>query len=365
MPADFAPADTNEPPHPRLASVVLPVALSLLLLFVLSSAPAAWAGTTATVPRETPTRLVTPGVAPTETPVPTLSPTPLPALTAAPTATAVATVAPGQSTSTPVPVLPTVNATATPVPVFPTVPRTPTTLTPAPTRAPATGSPTALPLATELASPTAQPSATSQLATPTWMPLSPSGVAPAGGMCGDASSTSLTIRWPDGRAVLELQAGSITGSVCILLEQLELASLAAPPAGFRLDAPAARIRATDAGGGALAGFAFALPTTLTLRMDPAADLTTGVASLEVGFLGETSTDWALLETERAPNGATVTVHPRWLGAFALLLPTSAPVANKPVGAAGFATMLPALLGTAIILIIVVTAVALLIWRRRR
>ena len=363
MPADLASADTREPQHPRLASAVLPVALSLLLLFVLSTAPASWAGTTATVPRETPTRWVTPGVPPTETPVPTISPTPPPTLTAAPTATALATVAPGQPTGTPVPVLPRANATVTPVPVFSTVSPTPTTLTPAPTRAPSTGSPTAPPPATASASPTAQPSPTSQLATPTWTPLSPTGVAPAGGMCRDASSTSLTIRWPDGRAVLELPAGSITGSVCISLEQLELAALPAPPAGFRLAAPAARIRATDAGGGALAGFAFALPTTLTLRIEPVANSTTGFASLEVGFLGETSTDWALLETDRDANGATVTVRPRRPGAFALLLPTSAPAAKKPAGAAGFATMLPALLGIAIA--IVVTAVALLIWRRRR
>jgi len=363
MPADFASADTSEPHHPRLASAVLPVALSLLILFVLSSAPASWAETTATVPRETPTRRVTPGFPPTETPVPEISPTPLPALTETPPATAVATAAPGQPTGTPAPVLPTANATATPGPVFPTVPPTPTALTPAPTRAPAPDSPTALPPATASASPTAQPSPASQLPTPTWTSLSPAGVAPAGGMCSDAVSTSLTIRWPDGRAALELPAGSITGPVCIFLEELELAALPAPPAGFRLDAPAVQIRATDAGGGALAGFAFALPATLTLRIEPVANSTTGFASLEVGFLGETSTDWALLETARDANGATVTVRPRRPGAFALLLPTSAPVATKPAGAAGFATMLPALLGIAIV--IVVTAVALLIWRRRR
>ncbi len=362
MSPNTAPAGRSGPQEPRIASAVLPVALSLLLLFVLSSAPASWAGTTATVPRETPTRGVTPGVPPTETSVPTPLATPLPTLTAAPTATAAATTAPGQPTGTPVPVVPTANATATPVPVYPTVPPTPITLTASPTRAPATGSPTALPRATASPSLTAQPAATAQLATPTWTPLSPAAVAPAGGMCGDASSTSLTIRWPDGRAVLELPTGSITGPVCIFLEPLELAALAAPPAGFRLNAPAARIRATDAGGGALASFAFALPTTLTLLIESGANSTTGFTSLEVGFVGETSMDWALLEIDRDPNGAAVRVHPRWPGAFALLLPTTALVANKPAGVAGPPPVPPALL--LIVIVFAVTAVALLIWHRR-
>jgi hypothetical protein len=352
--------DTNElRPMNRLGSAALPVTLGFLLVFALSSTPASWAATTATVPRETPTRRATSTIALTMTPA--LSPTPT--LTSATTATAQVTTAPGQATATPPAETPTSLPTAPPVAGPPTpsatLPVAPSQVTQSPIATSAPGSATPLPRVS--ASPPVQPSVALPLPPASATPGPPAAGTPVGAVCGDTSSTALTIRWPDSRAILNVPAGSLNAPACVYLDSLDLAELPAPPAGFRFGTPAARVRVTDAGGNILTGFTFADAASLSLRSDAGSGTQSGFTTVVIGFLGETSTGWAILETERDPVAALATAHPRRAGSYALLLRLPAPSEGSPVGRAGPQRSLLLALAAAAVLAL---AVVLLIWRRR-
>ena len=356
-------------PGVRLSNAVLPVALGLIALIVLSSAPASWAAPTSTVPRETPTRRATSTVPAIDTPVPTLSPTALPTQTSAPTATAVA----GQPTATPVAPSPTALAAASPTTgqatAVPTTGQATATLT--------TGQATAMPTAVVVATQTSQtPSTTSVSATATTMPsLTPTtqppppqtvtmtAIAPkpastprAGGACGAAAQ----VVWPDGRALLEVPAASLTAPICIYLDMLEPAALPAAPAGFRLATPAARLWVADLDGTALSGYTFAQPISLTLRFDITSGAAPDITGVDIGFLGETSNDWAVVDTQRNTASLTLTTHARRPGVYALLVRLSAPAASPPASGSDrmadlrpFAALAIVILALAVLFIVIV------------
>jgi len=321
------------------------IATAALIVFAaLASGHGAWAATTATVPRETPTRrpTATALVVATATPPPTAAPQPtatsaLPSPTApatttqepAATATATATFRASPVAQTPGAALPTVTS----------MPQVATAVA-------ATGTPSM----TQAPAPTAQLPSPTPAGSPAATPLVP----PPDAVCVDMSGAPLLVRTADDHAVLDAPAGSMTRSVCIVLEDASGAALPAAPTGYRLSGPVVRLRVTDLSGGALSSFSFAEPVTLSLRI-ATNDLG---ATLSVGYVGENSSDWAALRTERDQTAGMARCSTRWPGVYAVLVEQPAVVEKRRLEASDVAWAAAAGFG-------VLVLVTLLLWMRRR
>jgi hypothetical protein len=148
--------------------------------------------------------------------------------------------------------------------------------------------------------------------------------------------------------------------VCIYLDYVNLAALPSAPAGFSLGV-SARVRVTDAAGGALPAFAFAQPASLSLRVDGVSGAAPDVTTVDIGFLGETSSDWVIVEAERDQTASLLTAHPRRAGVYALLVRLPAPAESQPVSSSAGTRLLLPLAGLAFVLL----ALALLVILGRR
>ena len=314
----------------------VPFLFILGLLIILSMVQASWVDATGlkdTVPRVTPTR------PPTLTPTPTLAPSPTwpPALIPTPTATA--TLAPGRLTPTATATLPPgqptptlLPSTATPQPpaiATPTVAQDATmvavTATTTATLPPGQPTPTPLPLTATPRSPTiATPTSGADGGAATTVPTSvvPQ-VASAELLCLVRPSEAMSISVPDSRAGVFLPAGIATSPICLDVRTLDVASLPAPPAGYRLGSQAIQVAVSSLTGDALPGFAFTQPFSLTMRCHPQDLVKNGLGGPVIGFVGEASRSFAILHTESDATAALI-ASPRWAGRYAILVPVTVP-----------------------------------------
>lgn len=327
-------------PERRMRSIA-PFVIAFIALLLLSLEPAEWAQATGlrdTVPRQTPTRLPSPTPSPSVTARPTFSPTPAPThLTTPPPSATPGTTAPSPTAAQAAPtataaVEPAWTATRTPEQPAPSVTAGPsppaTTATPerpAGSATPELAPPTLTPTASLSARPSptgaasSSPPAGAPSLAPTKEPVSPTATPALEKACTARAGEPLSLRWPDGSVAVALPAVGITTSLCVYVSQVDPVDLPAPPAGYRMVPPVARVRVTDANGIAGPAFVFAAPYTVTLRYSLATLADAGAEALAMGYLAEGSAGWAILEMEHDRSARTVGAYPRRPGVFALLV----------------------------------------------
>ena len=140
------------------------------------------------------------------------------------------------------------------------------------------------------------------------------------------------------------------------------ADLPPPPTGYRLAAPVGRVWVTDPSGQPVPGFSFAEPYTLSLRYNNQDVAESDRGRLAIGFLGETSSTWAILESEQEATTATLVARPRRPGAFGVLVPVTAPAATQPAAAA---KPVGSIAPVAVVVVALALVIVLLALRRRR
>ncbi len=127
------------------------------------------------------------------------------------------------------------------------------------------------------------------------------------------------MRWPDGSVEITLPSTSITTALCIYLSMLDPVNLPPPPSGYRFGSFVFHMHVTDSDHASLTGLVFTEPYTLTLYYPALHDTPVDIERLFLGYLGERSTDWAILETEPDRDTFTAKAYPKRPGIFALLI----------------------------------------------
>jgi len=319
-----------------------------LALIVLSLLPASWtemSGLHDTVPRWTPTRVATP------TPTGTYPPVPKQTITPPAVATKTTTPYVGQQTPTGIPptaAVPSTGSPTVPEPSHPSPSSSPVLFPPAAT----------LPPPAEGASPTPWGASTSLPEYGLTIPRPTQITAPlldqhllADGLL--TSGEPLSLRSSDGRITAEFPVGASTSTIRLYLSALTPAHLPPPPQGYRFGSIIIKIT-TGMTGTNQPNHTFSQPFVLSLAYD-GEGLALDGDTASIGYLAETSSIWALLETKQNATTGMLTAYPRWPGIFAILVHTSVQPTRVPDARERLLTLLAIIALTILLVLYVATA----------